>query len=102
MADRDKGELVIEFSSCSVLQEVQGKCDGGDQRTGVGEEIAVCGVEGEVVLVGEVHADAGSLVTRCGGGDSTVGVDRCSDSRVGGTKNPAMILDGAHADHVEV
>ena len=72
------------------------------KSAGVGEEIAVCGVEGEIVLVAEVDADAGSHVARSGGGDPAVGIDGCSDSGVGGTKNPAVIFDGAHADHVEV
>ena len=60
------------------------------------------GVEGEVVLVAEVDADAGALVARCGGGDSAVGIDGGGDSGVGGAKDPAVIFDGAHADHVEV
>ena len=60
------------------------------------------GVEGKVVLVGEVHADAGSLVARSGGGDSAVRIDGRSHSCVGGAKNPAVVFDGAHTDHVEV
>ncbi len=82
--------------------EAEGERECGDEGAGVGEEIAVRGVEGEVVLVGEADADAGADVARCGGGDATVGIDGCGDSGVGGTQNPAVIFDGAHADHVEV
>src|SRR5437588_12230648 len=38
----------------------------------------------------------------CGGGDSAVGIDRRGDSCVGGAKDPAVIFDGAHANHVQV
>src|SRR5580704_12762014 len=73
-----------------------------DEGAGVGEEIAVGGVEGEVVLVAEVHANTGSLVARRGGGDTTVRVDGRGDAGVGGAQDPAVVLDGSHADHVEV
>src|SRR5271170_8421459 len=74
----------------------------GDEGAGVGEEIAVGRIEGKALFVGEVHANAGSLVARCCGGNSTEGVDGCGHSCVGGTKNPAMVFDGAHTDHIEV
>src|ERR1700757_2024263 len=80
--------------------EGEGKC--GDGGAGVGEEVAVSGVEGDVVFVTEVDADAGALVAWCSGGDSAVGVDGRGDSGVRGAQNPPMIFDGAHADHVEV
>src|ERR1700678_4474334 len=74
----------------------------GYEGAGVGEEIAVAGVEGEVVLVGEVNADAGALVARRSSGDSAVGIDGGGDAGIGGAKDPAMIFDSAHTNHVEV
>ena len=69
----------------------------------VGEEIAVAGVEGEVVLVAEGDAAAQVRMWRgSGGGDAAVGIDGCGDAGVGGAKDPAVVFDGAHADHVEV
>src|SRR5882757_8778354 len=76
--------------------------EGGEEGAGVGEEIAVRCVKGKVVFVAEVHADAGSLVARGGGGDSAIGIDGRGDSCVGGTKDPAVIFDGTHANHVQV
>ena len=104
----DRGVRVFEIAEHRSL--VYGKfgskaqCEGNcsDESTGVGEEIAVRGVEGEVVLVAEADPDAGADVARSGGDDSTVGCDGGGDSGVGGAEDPAVIFDGAHADHVEV
>ncbi len=41
-------------------------------------------------------------VARRGGDDSAVGRDGCGDSGVGGAENPAVVFDGAHANHVQV
>src|SRR5207302_6913614 len=41
-------------------------------------------------------------MSRGGGGDSAVGIDGRGNSCVGGAENPAVIFDGAHANHVEV
>src|SRR5665213_2317306 len=37
-----------------------------------------------------------------GGCHSAIGIDDGSDAGVGGAKDPAVVFDGAHADHVEV
>src|SRR5258705_10940445 len=76
--------------------------EGGEEGAGVGEEIAVRCVKGKVVFGAEVDADAGSLVSGGGGGDSAIGIDGRGDSCVGGTKDPAVIFDGTHANHVQV
>ena len=107
VADRGVGVFEIGKHVCSSLRQfvrakLKARRDCCDQRAGVGEEIAVAGVEGKVVLVGEVDADAGSLVARCCGRDSAVGIDGRCDSGVGGAKDPAVIFDGAHAHHVQV
>ena len=92
----------VRMTTLEMSGKTEGEGEGCDEGAGVGEEIAVAGVEGEVVLVAEVDADAGSLVARGGGGDSAVGIDGGGDSGVGGAKDPAVIFDGAHANHVEV
>ena len=56
----------------------------------------------QIVFVAEVNADAGSLVAGGGGGDSAERIDRRSDPCVSGTKNPAVIFNGTHTNHIEV
>src|ERR1700735_5241817 len=92
--------MSVVDGNLALEAEDEAKCC--DQGAGVGEEIAVRGVEGEVALVGEVDADTGALVGRRGGSDSSVGVDGSGNASVGGAQNPAMVFDGSHTNHVEM
>src|SRR5580700_8738136 len=92
--------MVLVYGNSAPEGEEQS--ERGDGGTEIGEEIAIASVEGEVVLVAEVDADAGALVARRGGGDSAEGIDGCGDAGVCGAQDPAVIFDGSHTNHVEV
>jgi hypothetical protein len=60
------------------------------------------GVEGQIAFVTEASLDAGANMTRRGGSNAAIRINGGGDAGVGGAKYPAVIFDGAHADHVEV
>src|ERR1035437_5420831 len=60
------------------------------------------GVEGDVIAESILSRQGVRLVAWNALAHATVGVDSCRDAVVGVAKNPAAILNGAHARHVQV
>src|SRR3984957_6171917 len=66
------------------------------------KHIAMRGVEGDVVAEAELGGEGVGLVARDALADASVGVYDAGDAVVGVAQDPAAILDGAHAGHIEV
>lgn len=62
----------------------------------------MCSVKGDVVLISKACMKRGADVAWRRRSNLAIGINDRSDAGVRCTKNPAMVLDSPHADHVEM